>query len=86
MSPMFGLETDESLKVEAAKAKVRDAAISGKSPGPSKAAAKSAGAPAAEDLPLTVNTRSNSSAEPEDILLLQQINASLRAGKRGKAK
>src|SRR5690606_3786942 len=79
MSPMFGLETDESLKVETAKTKTRAAAVSAKS---AKRGKGSAAAPANDDVPATINTRGNSSTEPEDLSLLQQINASLRAAKK----
>jgi hypothetical protein len=90
MSPMFGLETDESVKVESAKA------IGRKGPGGRKTADKGAGKAAAgkkaaaskgaapEKIPPAVNTRSNSTTEPEDLTLLQQINESLLAAKKGK--
>jgi hypothetical protein len=84
MSPMFGLETDESVKVEIAKAWVRAEAVAGKATGARSTLTRSAIESLSTDLQLTVNTRSNSSAEPEDLSLLQQINASLQAGKKGK--
>jgi hypothetical protein len=82
MSPMFGLETDESLNVERAKAAVREAAISG-SPQAGGSPARSAHESAVKYLPDTVNTRSNSGASGEDMALLQAINAALQSGKKG---
>ncbi len=81
MSPMFGLETDESVKVETAKAGVRAAAMASKKGRTKKSAAHQA---PSDDLPISINNRSNSGADPEDISLLQQINASLQASKQPK--
>lgn len=81
MSPMFGLETDESVKVETEKSAARSKALSGKKPvnRPGLAMARRPGASAASK-GVTVNTRPGSTADAEDISLLQQINAALKSG------
>ena len=86
MSPMFGLETDESLKVERAKAAVRAAAISGIPAAAEKLSGRSITESVLKDLPDIVNTRSNSGAAAEDLSLLQAINQSLQSGKKGRSK
>lgn len=77
MSPMFGLETDESIKVETQKSAARNNVKSGRKstrPGKNMRMGASAAAP-----PTSVNTRPNSTTEPADIDLLQQINQALRS-------
>jgi hypothetical protein len=90
MSPMFGLETDESVQVEGEKAAARGRALSGRKAGRGKAGKtgdaalqampEAVGAPRAQSLERRdVNTRSNSSTDPEDLALLRQINEALQA-------
>lgn len=90
MSPMFGLETDESVQVEGEKAAARGRALSGRKAARGKAGKtgdaalqampEAVGAPRAQSLKSRdVNTRSNSSTEPEDLALLRQINEALQA-------
>lgn len=83
MSPMFGIETDESVKVETQKSAARKKALSGRG-ATTKATKASVSARAGAARPSAsgaskVNTRSNSAADPEDIALLQQINSALKS-------
>ncbi len=89
MSPIFGLETDESLKVETAKAEIRTAILSEKrgaggesiQPVPTAGMMSGpAGGSGSEATPagIVINTRSNSSTDAADLALLQQINAALQ--------
>ncbi len=87
MSPMFGLETDDSVKVEAEKVALRQAAMNSGKAG----SRKNRNIPEAEG-PLGVapvreagsaesnriNVRGNSSTEPEDLALLRQIHEALQ--------
>ncbi len=88
MSPMFGLDTDESVKAEGVRSAAREAALSGNGsnnagsesaavPQPAAGMAMMAGAPVSMAVP--INTRANSSADMDDIALLQEINAALKS-------
>lgn len=76
MAPIFGLETDESLKIEDAKKKVREVRLKEK---PTKQEEKSI--KKYEDLlnGVPINIRSNSLLADEDMNLLQEINSQLAA-------
>lgn len=78
MSPVFGLETDESLEVEEAKSQVRNASLKKKkTPGDRKTiagASKQLGDSA-------INIRSNSLLSENDLTLLQNINQELKSKK-----
>ncbi|MBS1614900.1 MAG: AAA family ATPase [Bacteroidetes bacterium] len=81
MSPMFGLETDESWNVEMAKASLRQAAEKPLKGTRKKDAALTAMQPEAvlqEAVQTTINVRNNSSTEPEDLSLLRQIHEALQ--------
>ncbi len=79
MSPMFGLDTDESVRMESAKTAPPDAGPrKGRKSGTAKRSATES-----TSAPLPLNTRRNSHTEPEDLTLLQQINASLQRGNKG---
>jgi hypothetical protein len=81
MSPMFGLETDESVKAESEKAAARSKALRGrKAAMPAKAAGASSMTSAAKpEQAGKVNTRTNSTTDAADISLLQQINSALKS-------
>lgn len=76
MAPIFGLETDESLKIEDAKKKVREVRLKEK---PTKQEEKSI--KKYEELlnGVPINIRSNSLLADEDMNLLQEINTQLAA-------
>ncbi len=79
MSPVFGLESDESLVVEEAKAKRREISLQGKKP---TAAAKRSFAVQENILSeTTMNIRSNALFSQEDFELLRAINKELKAKK-----
>jgi hypothetical protein len=77
MSPMFGLETDESVKAEAQKSATRAQALKPRK-SPMRAGATFSGA-----APVTtkVNSRGNTTDE-DDLDLLKQINAALRSSSK----
>lgn len=78
MSPVFGLESDESLKVEEAKTKVREIKLKGEKSDSDRAALESY-SQMLEEVP--VNTRNNGLLNTEDIELLQTINQELKTKK-----
>ena len=75
MSPVFGLETDESLKVEEAKTKVREISLKGKKSSADKAVMEKY-SETLDDTP--VNVRSNALLSNEDLELLNRINQELK--------
>lgn len=78
MSPIFGLETDESLEVETAKTKIRELALKGrKSEADKKLIARYSNQ--IEDLP--TNIRSNSLLDESDLELLTSIRRELKSKK-----
>lgn len=78
MSPVFGLETDESLKVEQAKTKIREISLKGrKTKGNEELINKFSAA--LEDTPQ--NVRSNSLLSENDLELLNTINQELKSRK-----
>ena len=78
MSPVFGLETDESLEVETAKTKIRELTLKGrKSEADEKLIARYSHQ--LEDLP--TNIRSNSLLDESDLELLTSIRQELKAKK-----
>lgn len=78
MSPVFGLETDESLEVETAKTKIRELTLKGrKSEADEKLIARYSHQ--LEDLP--TNIRSNSLLDESDLELLTSIRRELKAKK-----
>lgn len=78
MSPVFGLETDESLEVETAKTKIRELTLKGrKSEADEKLIARYSHQ--LEDLP--TNIRSNSLLDESDLELLTSIRRQLKAKK-----
>ncbi len=76
MSPVFGLPTDESVKVEEAKAAIREQAVKGKNGDSDKMAAGS-DAKFLSERP--INIRSNSLLNSEDFELLKAINEELKS-------
>ncbi len=79
MSPMFGLDTDESLAQERMKQELRSRTAKGKADRAGKAAASKPAAAMSDTVtsPLPSNVRSNSHTEPEDLALLRQIQEAL---------
>lgn len=78
MSPVFGLETDESLVVEKTRTKARQLAMKKRKSAADKVALQKARG-ALEKIP--VNVRSNSLLSADDLELLQTINRELQAKK-----
>lgn len=76
MSPVFGLPTDESVKVEEAKAAVREQAVKGKN-GSSDKLTDMSDAKFLSDT--AINIRSNSLLNSEDFELLKAINEELKS-------
>lgn len=78
MSPVFGLETDESLKVEKAKTKIREISLKGRKSNADKALLNRY----SETLDETpINLRTNSLLSEKDLELLQTINRELKSKK-----
>lgn len=76
MSPVFGLLTDESVKVETAKAEVSAIRLKAKPTASEKAQVKKL-EQTLESVP--INIRSNSLMEEKDFLLLKNINEALKS-------
>lgn len=76
MSPVFGLETDESLKVEEAKTKVRQISLKGTRSSADKEAMKKYSQTLSET---SANVRTNSLLSDEDLDLLSTINRELKS-------
>ena len=75
MSPVFGLESDESLEIEKAKSKIRETSLKSKKTPEDRAMIKKA----KEELgPTPLNTRSNGLLSDSDISLLKSINQALK--------
>ncbi len=75
MSPVFGVETDESADVEKAKKKVRELYLKKDKTVAEKAEIKQLSAKIA-DLPM--NMRPNSTLDPKDVALLKTVNQKLK--------
>lgn len=75
MSPVFGLETDESVKVEEAKTKVREIRLKGKISATDKAAIQKYSQTLSET---PINVRTNGLLSSEDLKLLNAINQELK--------
>lgn len=76
MSPVFGLATDESVKVETAKAAVREKIIKGRNGNSEK---KTISRDAKSSSNTLINIRSNSLFSSEDFELLKTINEELKS-------
>ncbi len=76
MSPVFGVDSDESAEVEKAKKKVRELTLKKDKTSSEKAAIKKLTLEVA-DLPM--NVRTNSSLDPKDVKLLKTFNQKLKA-------
>lgn len=76
MSPVFGVESDESIEVEKTKKRVRELALKSTPTAKEKAEVKELEKRVA-DLPM--NVRTNSTLDPEDVMLLKSINKQLKA-------
>jgi predicted ATP-binding protein involved in virulence len=78
MSPVFGLESDESLKVEKAKTKIREISLKGRKSNADKALINRF-SETLDETPL--NLRTNSLLSEEDVELLSTINRELKSKK-----
>ena len=78
MSPVFGMQTDESLKVEEAKTKVRELTLKGRKSNADKALLNRFSKTLHES---PLNLRSNSLLSQEDLELLNTINQELKSKK-----
>jgi hypothetical protein len=78
MSPVFGLETDESLKVEEAKFKVREISLKGRK---SIADEKAINKYSQTLVESSFNVRTNGLLSNEDLDLLNTINQELKSKK-----
>ena len=79
MSPVFGLESDESLEIETAKSKIRETSLKSKKTPEDRAMIKKA----TQELGQTpLNTRSNGLLSDSDISLLKSINQALKTKTR----
>ncbi len=78
MSPLFGLDTDESVKVEVAKSHVRNISLKKRKSSADKAALVSA-SETLEDT--SINIRSNGLLDSNDLKLLKTINSELKSKK-----
>lgn len=76
MSPVFGLETDESLQIQEAKTKVREISLKGRKSNADKAVLEKY-SNFLDDVP--VNVRSNSLLSRDDLALLNTINQELKS-------
>jgi predicted ATP-binding protein involved in virulence len=76
MSPVFGVESDESVEVEKTKKKVRELTLKKSKTTAEKAQVKQLSAKIA-DLPM--NVRPNSSLDKKDVKLLKTLNQKLKA-------
>lgn len=79
MSPVFGLETDESVKIEEAKTTVRKIRLKGKVTATDRATIKKLSQTLSE---APVNVRTNSLLNSEDLKLLHTINQELKSQER----
>lgn len=78
MSPVFGLETDESLKVEEAKTKIREISLKGRKSKADEALISNFSETLNET---SVNVRTNSLLSENDLELLNTINQELKSRK-----
>ncbi len=75
MSPVFGVQSDESMEVEAAKTRVRELVLKKSTTAREKAEVKVLSQKVAQ---LPLNLRSNSTLDPEDVKLLKTLNQKLK--------
>ena len=78
MSPIFGLKTDESLKVETAKSKIREISLKGRKSAADSALINRFSETLDEN---ALNLRSNSLLSEDDVELLQTVNRELKSKK-----
>ena len=76
MSPVFGVETDESVDVEKTKKRVRELTLKHKTTTSEKAEVKQLSKKVAS---LPMNVRNNALLDVRDVKLLQTLNQKLKA-------